>query len=748
MKKIITLTLFLMLYSCSEFKFPDIIKNVDISDEPEVVEEVIPVEPMEDVSVTEIKPEPEEMVYSLEITDFSPVFDSIKHNYKKDDKLAVVGSSVAKYYPYIELNNQEDLKLLGDGKDLEMGTIINIIEVVEKIDTIHESFFRFEKDNNFFYKTVIEDKEVLVWGADLISVENGTEAVKTSWYYNMDRSLKLYKPFNGPYNLTSKEKRDLKKNRITKTVVEGQSSFIDLYLNDSKKRNVGMFFTSDFIFHVTNRVINEVKEDYFTNYIEPQLVTFIDGVLKEIDRYFNEDNGKNPNYSKKLERVYKYFLVAKLLINHVDDPVMMEEHLRSMPGSVIDEYYRILAGESRDSLILDQVINYGAIDGNGVESNLYLCLEWLSVGLTEFKRDINQTRVSLIVYYIITANEELNKIWQKLNSDIRYLSLSHDSVDINMLQTQLSDIEISIFPYWVEDDENLISVNTLVDGTFSLFSLGHRMDNKIPEYLSSGREEHSPLDIMALMGSKSAYSLIKQDEGDAPYWLTYERGYKRVHNYISSLEEDFWNQSIYTELFGSLKYLSVFEQSRDFYFMEKAMWNQKVLLSGIGAWADIISVTNKSYMKKSNVTDIDTSELSFRVEDIPLQQHFVEPNLDLYSELLLLVARVLDITDNKELKEFKTLLELVIEVTVKEISGEAVDEEDNTFLSNLPSVLAKIIDNRVYSTAGDVYEVVTDVPYRWSVALDDDKYGKRVLTGYGYSINGTDGTPFWVSQVP
>lgn len=757
MKKIIIPTLILMLFSCSEFKLPSIIRSVDIADEPEVVTNESDVSITESEDIIEDLQDSEEKSYTLDITDYNPRFESIKHNFTRDDKLAVVGSSVAKYYPFVELNSQDDLSQLGEGSALKVGTILKISDAIEIKDSIYDNFFRFEKDNNYFYKTEIDSEEVLVWGADLIMVDSGTEAVKVAGYYSPDTESEFYRSYNGPYDLTSKDKRELEKSRLTKNLVNKNSSMIDLYLNDSKRRDVAMFITGDYIFHSTNSLINEVKEDYFSSSIEPDLVKFIDSVISELERYLGEDNGKNPNYSKKLERVYKYFLVAKVLINHVDDKVLMEEHLRSMPGAVIDEYYRILAGEFRESLILDQEIHYGEIDGAGEGNSLYLTLEWLSLPLSEFQNSLDKTRFSLIVMNVISSSDELYKLWQKLNRGIRYLSLSHETIDIEDLIVMLADLEINIFPYWSEVSENLQSVNSLVEGHFSIFSQGKRVDQRVSAYLNKDRGNATPLDFIALMGSRSAHSLIRQSEEEFSYWSNYRERYNELESYISSLDDEFWNQSIYTELLESLKPLSSFEQKREFYFMEKGKWNQKVLLSSIGAWVEIISTESNTSNKQGITSKINTTDLSYRVDDIPLQYHYVEPNLTLYTNLLSIIESLYTITENRSLEEYKKILETVIEVIKKEIEGSPVSEDENIYLSKIPSVIAKLLGSRTYSSTADIldgslesgsYKVSTDVPYRWTITLDDDRYGKRLLTGYGYSVKEEVEVPFWISQVP
>lgn len=730
MKKYIIPLFLILACSCSEFSRQDQVKNVDIIPSVE-----------DSVSTTEIEPvisEPVKKIYSLDIEDFNPKFETIEHNFLKVDKLAVVGSSVARYYPYIELNSQKDVELLGEGEPLPIGEMIKILETVEIIDTIHEGFFRFEKDNNYFYRVLIDGRDALVWGADLVMMNSISDAIKTSWYYTQNKENNLYKPFNGRYDLSIDQRVKLSKHRLNKEVTGESTSMIDYYLKDSRDRTTAMFFTSDYIFYTANVLLQEVKESYLEERLEPLLREFLNNIITEIEVYINDDNGRNPSYSKKLDRVYKYFLVAKVLINHIDDEVLMEEHLRSMPNSVIDEYYRVLTEDGyNDSLILDGSINYGGIDGDGRESSLYLALEWLSTGLSDFKRDISKTRFTLILLHIISESSELLKSWEELNTGIKYFHYAHSTLDIKKIQVVLEEFDTTFFPYWIEEDSNITDFNQLVAGEFSLFSLGEKIDERATTYLGDSDRVSSPLDIIAMLGSKTATSLLEQSESDNETWAETTRKFNLVKAYIDDLDREFWEQSLYTKLMNLIPLLSQFEQSRTEYFREKGLWNQKTLLSSVGAWNDLVSNKRVTLKKERSEEEYYTGELSFRVEDTVTPTHYIEPNEDFFYGMINSMKSLYVIYSDKRVEEFIEVLEKLISILDGQQSRIGISSEDNDYLQTIPALFSKLVKSPTIGA-----NLLSPNPYRWFITLDDRVIGKKILTGYGYSI-----IDFWIDEL-
>lgn len=270
----------------------------------------------------------------------------------------------------------------------------------------------------------------------------------------------------------------------------------------------------------------------------------------------------------------------------------------------------------------------------------------------------------------------------------------------------------------------------------------------------------SGLDIMSVFGSKSAKMLLKDEIEDFPALGDRVPEFQKA---TAALDDDFWGSSFYNRYLHLVRSIAKFEQGSGFYFTETPVWNKKALLTAHGGWAelrhDTILYVKQSYSELAGGMDI---EATYRIKELERPIHYVEPNIDFFDGLLVLIedglaklsGTIMDNPTRKKFLDFKDIAVNLRNIVLLERGDEPISEDQNQYLTTLPRKLARLVmpvkgggniieekemrmalvaDVHTNAEDGVVLEVATGIPYRMYVALNDGQGGKRIARGYVYS---------------
>ncbi|MCL6457693.1 MAG: DUF3160 domain-containing protein [Gorillibacterium sp.] len=193
------------------------------------------------------------------------------------------------------------------------------------------------------------------------------------------------------------------------------------------------------------------------------------------------------------------------------------------------------------------------------------------------------------------------------------------------------------------------------------------------------RPTPSGLDVMGVMGSKLAENLLFNDYKPQDSWPGYEKEYQALEKEVSGYPDEMWRTDLYNGWLWSLQaVLTEYDADSGMpFFMTTEAWKHKSLNTALGSYAELKHDT-VLYGKQA------MAEMGGPVAFA--KQHYVEPNVPLYSRLLYLMDDTLSVLEGRGMtnemltsaaNEYKTLLQLLIDCSVKEMRNEALTEEEN-----------------------------------------------------------------------
>ncbi|PKM94231.1 MAG: hypothetical protein CVU84_12275 [Firmicutes bacterium HGW-Firmicutes-1] len=186
------------------------------------------------------------------------------------------------------------------------------------------------------------------------------------------------------------------------------------------------------------------------------------------------------------------------------------------------------------------------------------------------------------------------------------------------------------------------------------------------------------LDVMGTMGSLQAEKMLFEDMKPQEQWPKYETNYNEIKNEISKYEDSIWQSNLYNGWLWTIKAsLKEYDETSNMpYFMMNEAWSNKSLNTALGSYTELKHDT-VLYGKQA------AAEMGGPIDYA--DQHYVEPNVELYSKLLWLMqystanleARGLLNEDLlKSSKEYITILELLVNCSVKELNNEPLTKEE------------------------------------------------------------------------
>ena len=236
--------------------------------------------------------------------------------------------------------------------------------------------------------------------------------------------------------------------------------------------------------------------------------------------------------------------------------------------------------------------------------------------------------------------------------------------------------------------------------------------NSLP-FTCSGLTRSYPrgLDVMALLGSEQAESIVIQEE-DTDYEGYWDRFNELAEEFGAfSLEE--WNRNLYWGWLYSLKALITGYGDGYPAFMQTPAWSKRSLNAALASWTELRHDT--ILYSKQGYSSTDSAE------GPPTPPGYVEPVPEFFGRLLVLTRMtrtglsdmdVLSDQARERLASFEEILNRLIEIATKELTNQSLSGRDCGYLDSLGEWLEYLLvaayDN-VYGWTGLRTTLVADV---------------------------------------
>ncbi len=282
----------------------------------------------------------------------------------------------------------------------------------------------------------------------------------------------------------------------------------------------------------------------------------------------------------------------------------------------------------------------------------------------------------------------MNELRQKVFQDVTNPDIFNDDVYYDALLAAvkaLPDPEI----------QGKLTVQEVATGKqFRFMGQRYVLDSDILQDLVEPilRELPSALDLMGVLGSKTAEDLQKNVYQPQKAWPEYTGNYVNWKEAVSALTPDYWGTNLYTGWLWTLQ-----EALKEYtvgsgmpFFMMNDAWSKKSLNTAIGSYTELKHDT-VLYGKQA------MAEAGGPVEFA--KSHYVEPKVELYGKLYYLTNYTVTALKERGMlnekilagaEEYKELLQLLISCSTKELKNEPLSDEENKELLRYGGTLEKI----------------------------------------------------------
>lgn len=204
-----------------------------------------------------------------------------------------------------------------------------------------------------------------------------------------------------------------------------------------------------------------------------------------------------------------------------------------------------------------------------------------------------------------------------------------------------------------------------------------------------GRAFSRGLDVMTILGSERALEILEK-EGDTAY-ENYAQQLENLRAKFRGFDENNWNRNLYWSWLYTLKALLVEPGEGYPTFMRTQAWQDKQLNTALASWTelrhDTILYVKQPFVPWSGIS--------------PSGAGYVEPVPEFYSRLLALTKlmrkgltemKVLSEEASEKLQHLESILNMLIEISKKELQNEELSEWEYAFIRNFDEALLPLVD--------------------------------------------------------
>jgi hypothetical protein len=245
------------------------------------------------------------------------------------------------------------------------------------------------------------------------------------------------------------------------------------------------------------------------------------------------------------------------------------------------------------------------------------------------------------------------------------------------------------------------------------------------------------LDVLAVLGSESAYEILKL-EGDTEYQgedTSYDKQLKQLKDEFVAFNEEDWHRNLYWSWLYALKPL--LEKNGKGYptFMQTEAWQDKELNTALASWAelrhDTILYAKQSYTPTMSMAPPPPKPLLGYIEPVP---EFYARMLDLtrLTRTGLSQLGALSQEEDNRLSNLESVLDRSLKIAITELKGAELTDEDYDFIrdfgKNLESVIISVEAEGKETTI--VADVHTDTNEPAEVLEEGVGYVDLILVAY------------------
>lgn len=510
------------------------------------------------------------------------------------------------------------------------------------------------------------------------------------------------------------------------------------YVYDNNEyKGVPNFITSDSVLHLYHQFYDKslisVESGYLYEDLELMTKQMLDKSILLLEELQEED-------LKALQKKnIIYFLVARMLMQQSTEiPVKVDKDLLSIAKQ---EYEQIQAAEGYlDSPLLGNPFDYSQfkVRGHYTKSEelgrYFKTMMWFGTAPYNFEDDSEDGIIydnviqSLLVAYMTFSESEVTcdaELWSNIYLPTsQYVGVS-DDIDV----FTLNGLRLSVFgekedPNIFNDIEyrdklkkavkalpapqiaaKLITLPSTEYRQFRFMGQRYVLDSDILQELIENikRPIPSSLDVMGVLGSDLAENLLFNVYKPQKDWPDYTAKYNNMKDKVSSYSTDYWKGNLYTGWLWSLQAaLTEYDNKSGMpFFMTNNAWKNKTLNTALGSYTEL---------KHDTVLYGKQAVAEMGGPDATATQHYVEPNISLYSKLLYLTDFTASVLDergmqNEKLKEgadsYKELLKLLITCSEKELKNEPLSEDEKRRLLWYGGTMENIMMSFLYGSTED-----------------------------------------------
>jgi len=458
----------------------------------------------------------------------------------------------------------------------------------------------------------------------------------------------------------------------------GYKEMYDLY-NEAREQNIPIFVTTDALLHsfhlIFDHMLMEIEEAHFYGDLDRLLSGLLEIVQYQLYPAVNEDSTR-----AAIHQAMDYLIVAKCMLDSTFDP-------KINGGSYIPECSLIRSHSGpADSPIFHyeedytQYIVRGHYTRSDSLARYFRAMMWL--GRMTFAADPDPLfaplnhRATLSALLLLQAMERLTingepalTVWERIyaptvffvgksddTTPLAYLELIRQiygddfrSLDVNQLGAEprfssflaaAMDLPGPLIEYPGQPKGFRLMGQRFIPDSYVLDQL---VFNNIPDrFMPTG------LDVMAVLGSGRAYSLLKE-QGEMAN-AAYKQRLDELRTEFKAYPAETWAQNLYWNWLYSLMPLLWAKGAGYPPFMQNPAWVDKELYAALGSWAELRHDTIL-YAKQSG------TEKSLHAANL-LRQGYVEPNPHFFGRIAALARFLITGLEQRGLLTAKFALHL------------------------------------------------------------------------------------------
>jgi hypothetical protein len=204
------------------------------------------------------------------------------------------------------------------------------------------------------------------------------------------------------------------------------------------------------------------------------------------------------------------------------------------------------------------------------------------------------------------------------------------------------------------------------------------------------------LDIMAVLGSDSAYDILKRED-DTEYQgkdTSYDKQFNQLKSQFAAFTEEDWHRNLYWSWLYTLKPL-LEKYGRGYpAFMQTNAWQDKELNTALASWTqlrhDTILYAKQSYTPMVTSAPPPPKPLLGYIEPVP---EFYARMLDMTKMTRVGLSQLgaLSQEEDNRLLNLESVLDRSLQITINELEGKELAQDDYDFIRDFGSSLESII---------------------------------------------------------